>query len=164
MGPCARCEYNSKLKKKVCEKCKDAAAMEVEEERLKLEAAEEDAARIQALQLAKGRMRFAPSRSGSGAEPPPHKKDFITEDISDTPPQPPPQFVAPSPTENAQEPNPILFALNVVTRKIDNMSRKSENVEKKMESIDTNICKMASKEDLTEIQQKYGFKNGSTKF
>ena len=72
---------------------------------------DEDAMKINTLQAAKGRIRSAPSRSGSGAEPPAPKKPNVEE----SPPPPPPGSLR-TPPLPASSADSILDAITALSK------------------------------------------------
>ena len=129
------CLACAKLDVGVCPSCfeklkseEDAEAASVERDKV--------GESIQKLQEAKSRIRSAPSRSGSGAEPPPLKKPSMEDPAPFSPITNYRKRFFPIPSSSSYFPNkwkkktdkedPILVAITALSKKCDNLSTQSD--------------------------------------
>ena len=144
MDVALECPACAKLTTGVCQPCFDKIRME------------EVGQSITKLQEAKTRIRSAPSRSGSGAEPPAPKKPNGVEpppsptlpkkDEKVPSPASPPKSPSEPPSPRGSSSNPTLDAILALTLKMEMLSVQSDKIEKK-------IGGMATKEDLGKMQK-----------
>ena len=139
---CATCQEQ----RKVCDSC--AMAGKTTEE-MELDSAQviDDEEKINALLVTKSRIRSAPSRSGSGAEPPPSKKADKGKggEKGDDPWDGKGKCPWGNNESNSSGSNGVLEALAGITAQLEKITVKSDKTERKLDE-------MVSKKDLKKFR------------